>query len=105
MVAKPQRKSGANDIGRRLQRIEDQTAITHLVHSYARYCDAAYDPDALAALFTEDATWTAASPDGKVDFGRHIGREAIRRFFAGASRTIGPMTLHYVSNPLIVVEE
>lgn len=95
----------APDFARRLLRLEDEAAIQRLVHIYARLCDAAYDPDGLAALFTEDAVWAAASPDGKVDFGRHDGRAQIRSFFAGASKTIGPMTLHYVTNPIIDVAD
>jgi len=44
------------------------------VHRYAELCDAAYDPDGLAALFTEDATWSSRTRDGSVDFGRYEGR-------------------------------
>lgn len=96
---------GRRSIELRLQRLEDEAAIQRLVYTYARLCDAGYDPGGLAGLFTEDAVWAAASPDGKVDFGRHEGREAIRRFFDNASKTLGPMTLHYVSNPLIEVAQ
>jgi ketosteroid isomerase-like protein len=38
-------------------------------------CDAQYDADGIALLFTEDALWE--SPD----LGRFEGREAIRGFF------------------------
>ena len=42
---------------------------------YAALCDAQYDADGIALLFTEDALWE--SPD----LGRFEGREAIRGFF------------------------
>ncbi len=75
------------------------------MHRYAELCDAAYDPDGLAALFTEDATWSSRTRDGSVDFGRYEGREAIRAFFAGASRDLGPMTLHYLLAPRVELAE
>jgi hypothetical protein len=85
----------------RLDRLESEREIHALVHRYAELCDAAYDPDGLAALFTEDATWSSRTRDGSVDFGRYEGREAIRTFFAGASRDLGPMTLHYLLAPRV----
>jgi hypothetical protein len=85
----------------RLDRLESEREIQALVHRYAELCDAAYDPDGLADLFTEDATWSSRTRDGSVDFGRYEGREAIRGFFAGASNGLGPMTLHYLLAPRI----
>lgn len=87
----------------RLDRLESEREIRALVHRYAELCDAAYDPDGLAALFTDDATWSSRSKDGSVDFGRYEGREAIRGFFAQASESLGPMTLHYVLSPRIEI--
>ena len=75
------------------------------MHRYAELCDAAYDPDGLAALFTEDATWFSRTRDGSVDFGHYEGREAIRAFFAGASQDLGPMTLHYLLRPRIELSD
>jgi ketosteroid isomerase-like protein len=88
-----------------LDRLESEREIHALVHRYAELCDAAYDPDGLAALFTEDATWSSRTRDGSVDFGRYEGREAIRAFFAGASRDLGPMTLHYLLAPRVELAE
>lgn len=93
------------NLKRRLLRLESEREIHALVHRYAELCDAAYDPDGLAALFTEDATWSSRTSDGSVDFGRYEGREAIRAFFAGASRDLGPMTLHYLLPPRIELAE
>ena len=97
--------TAANTIDERLNRLESEREIHALVHRYAELCDAAYDPDGLAALFTEDATWSSRTRDGSVDFGRYEGREAIRKFFAGASQDLGPMTLHYLLAPRIELAE
>jgi len=85
----------------RLDRLESEREIHALVHRYAELCDAAYDPDGLAELFTDDATWSSRMRDGSLDFGRYEGKEAIRSFFAGASKDLGPMTLHYLLEPRI----
>src|SRR5579862_7921801 len=92
-------------LDRRLERLESERDIHRLVHRYAELCDASYDPDGLAALFTEDATWSLRTRDGSVDFGRYEGREAIRAFFAGASTDLGPMTLHYLLAPRVELAE
>jgi hypothetical protein len=57
---------------RRIRRLEDLEEIKQLKARYAAYCDAGYDADALADLFTTDAVW-----DGGM-LGRNEGREAIR---------------------------
>src|SRR5438067_13140648 len=83
----------------RIDRLESEREIHALVHRYAELCDAAYDPDGRAALFTEDATWSSRTRDGSVDFRRCEGRGALRAFFAAASRDLGPMTLRYPLDP------
>ena len=85
----------------RLDRLESEREIQSLLYRYGELCDAAYDPDGLAALFTDDATWSSGSKDGSVDFGHYQGREAIRTFFAGLSADLGPMTLHYLLSPRV----
>ena len=57
------------DLERRIELLEDERAIQALVHRYATLCDQRYAPDPLAELFTEDAVWSSASPDGSLDFG------------------------------------
>jgi hypothetical protein len=42
---------------RRLQALEDAGAIRNLKALYATLCDAQYDADGIAMLFTEDALW------------------------------------------------
>ena len=84
----------ADAVEARLRRLEDLEAIRRLKHRYANYCDEGYPPDALASLFTENAVW-----DGHA-LGRFEGREAIRKFFAGCSKTVS-FAVHHVTNEVI----
>ena len=79
----------------RVRRLEDVEAIRYLKARYCDYCDNGYDPDGIAALYTEDGIW-----DGGRTFGRREGREAIRRHFQGASGRIS-IARHQVMNPMI----
>src|SRR5690554_1810213 len=63
----------------KLQWLYDVEQIKQLKHRYCAYCDEAYDPDGIAALFVEDGVWDGGP------FGRYEGRAAIHAFFAGAS--------------------
>ena len=56
----------------KVQTLEDTDAIRNLKARYAELCDDNYNPDAIAALFVEDAVWES------VGLGRFDGREAIR---------------------------
>ena len=82
---------------RRLQALEDAEAIPNLKARYAALCDAQYDADGIAMLFTEDALWESPG------LGRFEGREAIRGFFRGASG-IFSFAIHYSLNGQIEVE-
>lgn len=86
------------DLAARVRRLEDIEAIKQLKATYCAYCDADYDADGLASLFTDDAVW-----DGGGTFGRAEGREAIRRHFTGASDRVS-IARHQVMNPIINVE-
>ena len=72
-------RAGIERPERRLQGREDAGAIRNPKARYAALCDQRYGTDATAALFTEDALWAS------LGLGRFEGREAIRRFFRGAS--------------------
>src|SRR5215471_6810339 len=90
-------QEGAMDLEaleRRIRRLEDLEEIKQLKARYAAYCDANYDADALAALFTADAVW-----DGGL-LGRSAGREAIRQFFRGSSQRIS-FAVHNILSPII----
>lgn len=81
---------------KRIRRLEDLEAIKQLKARYAALCDANYDAEALAGLFTADAVWDGGQ------LGRAEGREAIRRFFQGSSQRIS-FAIHNVLNPIIEV--
>jgi hypothetical protein len=81
----------------RVQALEDVNAIRHLKARYAAYCDDQYNPDGIAALFTEDAVWESQG------LGRFEGRDAIREFFRGASQLF-PFAIHYSLNGQIDVQ-
>ena len=80
----------------RICHLEDIEALRNLKAEYAAACDDNYDPDRLAALFAEDATWESEG------MGRYEGREAIREFFRGISGHF-VFALHYGLNPQIEV--
>jgi hypothetical protein len=75
----------------RVRVLEDVNAIRHLKARYAAYCDDQYNPEGLAALFTEDAVWESQG------LGRFEGRDAIRTFFRGASQLF-TFAIHYSLN-------
>src|SRR4029453_13605127 len=79
------------------QVLEDINAIRHLKARYAAYCDDQYNPEALTALFTEDAVWESQG------LGRFEGWDAIRAFFWGASQLF-PFAIHYSLNGQIDVQ-
>lgn len=81
----------------RITRLEAIEAIKQLKALYCLYCDRGYAPDAIAALFTEDAVWDGGSG------GKAAGRAAIREFFVAASGRF-PYAAHLVTNPIIVVD-
>ncbi len=81
----------------RLQILEDKEAIRELQFEYARLTDE-QNPDAMAALFTEDAIW-----DGGEQFGRHEGRSAIHAFLKNTWQTL-TWAIHLMTNPEIRIE-
>lgn len=85
------------DLAARLQRLEDIEEIRRLKLRYAKLCDDNYNPDGLAALFTEDGVWDAG------DFGVVRGREDIRAHWAKTSEQF-PFALHYISNHVVDIE-
>jgi 3-phenylpropionate/cinnamic acid dioxygenase small subunit len=81
----------------RLREVEDRTAIADLVFEYARLVDEC-QPEAVAALFTDDA---------RIDYGPGLGgtqqgRAAVAAFFQGLYTFA--RTSHHVSNHQIRFE-
>src|SRR5215510_11082157 len=96
-VPQPSESARLAQLEQRVQALEDVNAIRHLKARYAAYCDDQYNPDGLAALFTEDAVWESQG------LGRFEGREAIRAFFRGASQLF-TFAIHYSLNGQIDVQ-
>ena len=86
------------DFDARLTRLEDIEEIKQLKARYCAYCDDGYDPNGIAALFTEDGIW-----DGGRTFGKREGRDAIHRHFEAASQRIS-IARHQVMNPIITID-
>ncbi|MGQ0662814.1 MAG: nuclear transport factor 2 family protein [Pseudomonadota bacterium] len=87
-----------DSLAERIARLEAIEEIKQLKALYCLHCDDNYDPDAIAALFTQDGTW-----DGGRLRGNHVGRAAIRKFFKGVSQKI-VYAGHLVMNPIIEVK-
>lgn len=83
--------SAQQDLEERVRRLEDLSTLTELKHRYAALCDDDYNPDGLAALFTEDAVWDGG-PLGYAE-----GRAGIREMFARSSERM-PFAIHHVTN-------
>lgn len=88
--------SDPRSIEARLQRLEDIEAIRSLKIEYARLCDANYDPEGLAALFTEDGVW-----DGG-DLGAPHGRKEIADYWRECGKIVS-FALHYTMNHSVKV--
>ncbi len=82
------------DAERRLRALEAARDIEAVKARYSSCCDDGYDPDGIAELFAPEGTWQATG------FGRHCGREEIRRFMSGVSADI-PWAWHSIANPAI----
>ena len=89
-------KARLDKLENRIMDLEAADEIRNLKATYAAACDDNYNPDAIAALFVEDAVWES---DG---LGNFEGREAIREFFRGISSYF-TFALHYGLNPKIEV--
>jgi hypothetical protein len=83
-------------VEQRISRLEAAEEIRTLKARYCDFCDRGYDPDGLAALFTDTAVWSGGL------FGRYEGKEAIREFFRSISGSL-VFAAHLVMNPIIEV--
>ena len=84
----------ALSLEQRIARLESAEQIRAMKAYYCELCDRGYDADSLCTLFTEDAVWDGGP------FGRHEGRPAIHKFFAGISGSL-IFAAHLVMNPVI----
>jgi hypothetical protein len=82
----------------RLDRLEAERQIAHVMYRYVHACDEIKDAETIASFFTEDAVWEGR---GRFEeFGATVGREAIREMFV-ENPTILPFTAHFLANPVI----
>ena len=88
--------SRLEELESRVRDLESANEIRNLKAAYAAACDDNYNPDVIASLFVEDATWESEG------LGKFEGREAIREFFRGISSYF-TFALHYGLNPHIEV--
>jgi SnoaL-like domain len=86
----------------RLDRLEAERRIAHVMYRYVHACDALKDAEIIASFFTEDAVWEGRGRFA--EFGSTVGREAIREMFAN-NPTILPFTAHFLTNPVIVLSQ
>jgi hypothetical protein len=86
-------------VDERLARLEAIAEIMRMKAQYCAFADADYDADGIAGMFVPDGIW-----DGGPEFGRHVGREAIRAFLERTRETIR-FAAHLVMNPLIEVQD
>ena len=83
----------------RVQRIEDDAAITRLMYEYAGLCDNGYDPDAIIDLFARDTDVRWKSDV----FGEFVGRDAIHEYFRQITKDF-LWAAHFMINPVIDVD-
>lgn len=85
----------ANDLLKRLQRLEDQEAIRTLIARYADGIDRNGDLDILKPCFTEDAVWRCKG------IGDWKGRAAVLKGLRYNCTVQLPFALHYMTQPVI----
>jgi len=80
-----------------LHELDAEVAIRRVMVAYMDACDR-HDPDAVAALFVEDAVWE----DPRDRSQTLLGREAVRRSYADATARL-TFCVHYLTNERITV--
>lgn len=88
------------DLAARIDRIEAERAIAHLMYGYIYACDELKDADRIASLFTDDVVWEGRGNFAEV--GSTIGRDAIHEMFV-ENPTMLPFTAHFLANPIVEV--
>lgn len=89
----------ALSLEQRIAQLEDIEAIKQLKYTYAQVLDDGYDPDKMAALFTEDGLWSISGVGGTAK-----GRENIKQH----SRNLGKSIIwgqHNMFAPIVKVDE
>ena len=84
-------------IGARLQRLEDIENIKQLKARYCAFCDENYNSQGITSLFTDDGVWDGGN------LGRAEGHAEIAKFFERAPSAFS-FAIHNVMNPIIEVD-
>lgn len=87
-----------NELMSRLEKLEDLEAIRRLKHKYVGLCDAGFQAEKIAELFTEDGVWEAGEP-----WGSFKGPVAIAEFFRGMPEVVS-FSVHALSNEEIDID-
>lgn len=87
----------ADDVLKRLQRLEDQEAIRAVIARYADAVDHRADPKMLNPCFTADAVWQSKG------IGKWTGRAAVVKGLRETCTVRIPWALHYMTQPVIAV--
>jgi uncharacterized protein (TIGR02246 family) len=81
-----------------VENLDAEVAIRQVMVAYMAACDH-HDPDAVAVLFTDDATWDAVE-SGEAPL---VGRDEIRCVYAADTSRL-TFCVHYLCNERIVVK-
>jgi hypothetical protein len=85
----------ANEVLKRLQRLEDKEEIRELIARYADAVDHHGDPKLLKDCFTQDAIWRCKG------IGNWKGRDAVLKGLRHNGVIQLPWALHYMTQPVI----
>lgn len=87
-----------NPLERRVWALEAQLRVAELKAEYLALCDSGYDGEAIAQLFTEDASWASNTyPEAR-------GRDQIADFMTRIGTSVFSWANHFTSNPRIAVD-
>ncbi len=99
----------AQDMARRLDRLEAESRIRACLATYMEICDrldASTDLAALGALFTADCVWEGRGARYGETFGRHEGRAAIVAYLgAYCDPPLFEANAHFLSSERIAVDD
>ncbi len=84
-------------IEERLAELEAIEAIRRLKVRYAELNDTGFDGDALVALWTPDGVWDCG------DYGRFVGRDAMREYWGETGR-VTAFAQHFITNHTVDVD-
>ena len=85
------------EMEKRIQVLEDVEEIKKMKVRYMKACDDHYNPEAIAALFTEDCIWSCNTD------GIFHGKEELKDWFRSCNLNTS-WAMHYAISPIIEVD-